>query len=350
MSALKRRHAALAAEIPRDRKVVYLDYALTKNVGDLLITLGTLEFFRESGVEVRAYGSWKNTLPRDRMGVRPGDVIVMQGGGNFGDLYPHFQAYRERIVAEYPDHKVVIFPQTIHFRDPENLKRSAERLNRHPDLLLFVRDQPSLELAAPLFGERARLVPDMAHHLWPGLHDLPRDDGAKGALESLFFIRRDGEGGRSYPSLRPFEQGAVDWADATPVSLKLRKRAFIALGEVETRLGLRARLDGLYFQGVRSDCRRVMRALDKGDLWITSRLHGMIIGLLLGKPVAAIDNSYGKLSGYIETWRNELDPILLIDDEATANRVAGLVGDLPQLDRGGLWRRYRELAKAGAGA
>ncbi|HYE41548.1 MAG TPA: hypothetical protein VEB23_16535, partial [Ramlibacter sp.] len=34
----------------------------------------------------------------------------------------------------------------------------------------------------------------------------------------------------------------------------------------------------------------------------TDRLHGMLLALLLGKPVRVRDNGYGKLGSYLETW------------------------------------------------
>jgi len=117
MRALAGRHDEIAALIPKDRPVAFLDYPLGKNVGDLLIMLGTLSFFGKHGLSVRLSRNLRNTPPPERLGIGADDTIILQGGGNFGDLYPHIQAYRERIIAEYPNHKIVIFPQTIFFSD-----------------------------------------------------------------------------------------------------------------------------------------------------------------------------------------------------------------------------------------
>ena len=74
------------------------------------------------------------------------DDAWLHGGGNFGDLY-RYQRHREKVVRAYPGHRIVILPQTVHFRDREQLRKSAERMRGHPDLHLFVRDRRSLDLA-----------------------------------------------------------------------------------------------------------------------------------------------------------------------------------------------------------
>ena len=37
-----------------------------------------------------------------------------------------------------------------------------------------------------------------------------------------------------------------------------------------------------------------------------TRLHAAILGLLLGKKVHLIDNSYNKISAFFETWKDEV--------------------------------------------
>ena len=42
---------------------------------------------------------------------------------------------------------------------------------------------------------------------------------------------------------------------------------------------------------------------------VTTRLHPMILSILLHKPVEYIDNTYGKLSAYAETWLHDLPEV-----------------------------------------
>ena len=55
-------------------------------------------------------------------------------------------------------------------------------------------------------------------------------------------------------------------------------------------------------------------------LVVTDRLHAVILSWLVGVPVFFADNSYGKLSRFVECWVEEGDPVFRCDtlDEALA--------------------------------
>lgn len=41
--------------------------------------------------------------------------IILQGGGNLGDLWSNHQKFREYIISKYRDRPIVIMPQSIYF-------------------------------------------------------------------------------------------------------------------------------------------------------------------------------------------------------------------------------------------
>ena len=43
----------------------------------------------------------------------------------------------------------------------------------------------------------------------------------------------------------------------------------------------------------------------------TTRLHGCILSILLGKKITLIDNSYGKNGNFYNTWLSDLDNVTL---------------------------------------
>jgi pyruvyl transferase EpsO len=51
--------------------------------------------------------------------------------------------------------------------------------------------------------------------------------------------------------------------------------------------------------------RRGVGILSQGKVVITDRLHGHIISTLLDIPHVVLDNSYGKLSGFISAWTSD---------------------------------------------
>jgi pyruvyl transferase EpsO len=347
MQELILKHDDIAALIPRDRPVAFMDYPIGLNVGDHLIMMGTLKFFERHGYRRRLSRNLHNTERKGRLGIQPGDTIVLQGGGNFGDLYPHIQDYRERIVAEYPENKIVMMPQTIFFKDQEKLGRAADLLNRHSDLTLIVRDRVSYDLCKPLFGERLLLSPDMAHELWPSLRRRLGPD--KAAAGPLFFMRKDEEEGASFESLSRARDRFVDWEDQVTFGFRLKKRLYLELSRLQGRFNVVVTPEDFQFRQISDGVLGITRALDAHTPWITSRLHGFILGLLLDKPVAAVDNSYGKLSSYIETWRPWIEPALLIRSEKEAREMTELALSAPSLPSDVLRGRYAALAGGSRG-
>ena len=127
MDELKSKLKGLCNIIPLDKPVLFVGYPLHHNVGDSLITLGTELFFKENGYKV-IHRAGINNFPA---GFRVLDdyTIVLQGGGNFGDLYyKHDQLPREKIVQAFPNNKIVLLPQSIDYHNDGLF----ERTNTYP--------------------------------------------------------------------------------------------------------------------------------------------------------------------------------------------------------------------------
>ena len=344
MSEIADRHAAIAALLPADRSIAYLDYAMTTNVGDQLIVLGTLEFFRKYNVKRRFSRNVKNSEPVGKLPIRADDVIVLHGGGNFGDIYPHFQRYREDVISHYKDHRIVIMPQTVHFNAPDGLARSAEKLNRHPDLTLFVRDSISFELTRPYFGERVVLMPDMAHQLWPTLSSRCTSR-SPASVEPLILIRTDVEKASAPAPIAARSQAFIDWDDVLSPGFRVTKRLVTSLSRVGVTRRAPVDWDEVYFSAMEREIVRIARLLSKRTPWISSRLHGIILGLLLDKPVFAIDNSYGKLSSYLNTWHDYLKPVVMTRSDADGEQAVACVESYQRGSAGDGWRAYEAIAR-----
>jgi pyruvyl transferase EpsO len=330
---------AIAAHIPTGRRVVYLDYPMHTNAGDLLIMMGTLAFLKNHRLSARFSGTWKNTPRRGRFPVGPDDVILLHGGGNFGDLYPYHQKFRERVIAEFPDNKIIVLPQSVHFDDTAELDRAAERMARHPDLTIFVRDTWSEGVLRPYFAERVHCVPDMAHQLWPhfaALAGAPPADAAR----PLFFMRRDKEARPHFAAFAPHAAEFLDWNDIVPRAFSRVTRLFVYLAHAEYLLGRNFRLGPAYCRLATHYVDGVLRSLNARDVWLTSRLHGSIAGLLLGKPVFVVDNAQRKLTNYLATWGDQTAPVGVIDSAGEAEAFADWLGWARRPDAGALWREY----------
>jgi len=63
--------------------------------------------------------------------------------------------------------------------------------------------------------------------------------------------------------------------------------------------------------------RRAVRTLSRGRIVVTDRLHAAVLGTLLGLPVIAMDNSYGKVSSIYNDYLGSL-PAVMFAETATA--------------------------------
>jgi pyruvyl transferase EpsO len=286
----------LATAVPSGSSVALLDYPVHGNTGDHLIWLGTERWLGTIGATV--VGRWHvDNFPYPQF---PADTILLcQGGGNFGDIY-RFQRFRERVIHAYPGHRIVMLPQTIHYRDPARLRHSAEALARHPDLWLFVRDHRSLAIAADAFaGARPQLASDMAAFLFPVAETLGCALPRAPSRDVLNFFRRDRER-TSMPA-----HDSIDWDHIDP-----QHRLFV-LGAIATGFLFGKLIPAGYASRYWLDfCHgRVIRAatlVADHRTVITNRMHCHILASLLGVPNVVFDNSYGKCSAYFEAWHTEL--------------------------------------------
>ena len=159
LAALYRRHVG-----PGDRYAL-LDFPDHANVGDSAIWLGEIAMLRAiTGRDPDHVCTWDafdaDAFRRDS----PAGVVLLHGGGNLGDIWPHHQHFREAMLAEFRDRTIVQLPQSIHFRAGEGLDRFAACVAAHPDFHLYVRDAQSLDLAQRLSCTVA-LAPDSAFAL-----------------------------------------------------------------------------------------------------------------------------------------------------------------------------------------
>lgn len=306
MDLLASKHDVLA-ELLVGRDVNYIDIPMYGNIGDLLIMSGTLKFFQKKNINVVRKASYFNFDPR---WVKPGELIVFQGGGNFGDLYPGPQQIRERTIEFCKNNRVIILPQTLRFVSDGAYAACRSVMRMHRDLHICVRDEKSYELAASM-SPNVYLLPDMAHQLWPV---LPNGACSNVQGKYLGILRADDEAAKGEDA-----QVAADLITDWP-QLVGNREAFVR----NVHRALRA----LHLLGI--DRYLTSAASDLWILWAnkligeavslysgfehltTDRLHGHILACLMAKPNTLLDNSYGKNSTYADVWTAKSDIVKVV--------------------------------------
>jgi pyruvyl transferase EpsO len=298
MQGLKKHHDVIR-DMLKGRRFHYVDIPVHDNIGDLLIMLGTIRFFSDNGLSPATVS---NTYYFDPKWVKPGDVIVFHGGGNFGDLYGNIHTLREKVIAAFPQNRIVLMPQTLFFSSPETSAASAAIISQHPDLHLFVRDVVSEKLAHE-FTDKVYLVPDMAHQLYP----IRYQQGA--ATGNVRIQRVDVEKPKTPESLALLPiRTTTDWVEVIGEEYKL-KTLFAKLEWRFKRYGWDYALTKLalwYWVPVsRRFMNKAVRLFADHETIVTDRLHGHILSCLMDKKNIVIDNSYGKNSTYMNQWTIE---------------------------------------------
>jgi pyruvyl transferase EpsO len=81
------------------RNIIYLDYPVHLNVGDLLIYKGTMAFFKENGYKLILAQSVNNFNIKAIKKILETEScsIVLHGGGNFGGLYEIHQKLQMKV-------------------------------------------------------------------------------------------------------------------------------------------------------------------------------------------------------------------------------------------------------------
>jgi pyruvyl transferase EpsO len=298
MEELKNQLRQILKVIPSGASIYYIDYPVYNNGGDLLIMKGAEAFFKDNDIRVQAR---YNVLDfPDKLIIPQDQIIVLQGGGNFGDLYPVHQKLREKIVASYPKHRIVLLPQTIFFKEEEEYNRTARLFNAHKDIHLFVRDTLSCDMASQKFHEcSVYLAPDMAHQLWPIVKN------SKPSKEMLYFFRTDIEITSEQEELE--WNGCGDYLDWASLYNRVEKKSINLIVRM-----MKKGMKPLLMQAIWSKYsdylvdKAVKRFSEYRNVQ-TSRLHGHILSCLMDKPNTLLDNSYGKNSNYYHTWTSGIE-------------------------------------------
>ena len=284
-----------------DADYVLLDVPYYNNIGDVLIWEGTKD--------------WLSSIPHKCLRVASKEtfdfpdyakdvIIILLGGGNFGDVYRPHQLFRQEVITRYPKNKIIILPQTIFYRSWHTLRSDATVLRQHRHLTICARDSYSYKLSR-LFnvGKDIKLLPDMAFCI----HDdkLKEMREAKGEL----FVKRWDSEIAPYDYNRiisDFDQ--VDTRDWPTYEVECPEWARLSELLQKDHIEAEKYADDIF----RKACVKYgIEFINRYKKIYTTRLHAMILGALLQKDIVLFDNSYGKNADFYYTWMEDCENILL---------------------------------------
>nr|WP_300818004.1 polysaccharide pyruvyl transferase family protein [uncultured Acetatifactor sp.] len=283
----------------RERKrLLFLDAASYGNMGDQAIAYAISLFLKTEFPDFEYIEVSENELLCNfreiKEGVSPHDIICLSGGGNMGDMYPRYEALRRKIIRNFPENRIFIFPQTIDYSvdnyGKHELERSIKIYNAHTSLFIFAREKKSVSVMRGIY-KNVYLAPDMAFYLKGKI--IPENTERGSAVGVC--LRNDRE------STLTREEQAMLMEQAEKVGGEVLELSTI--GQL-THVCQTDRFEAL---------RNKLKEFSQCKLIITDRLHGMAFSILLCIPCIIIDNLNQKLSGVLETVENYVYNVRIID-------------------------------------
>ena len=161
-------------KLSQNSKIWFLDSPSYENLGDQAIAYATTKFLKDTLSNYEIIEVTENNLIKylsflkDK--IKKDDLIVLQGGGNLGDLYPRYEFLRRQVIKNFPNNKIIIFPQSVWFSNTNKGYKeqniSSKIYGKHRYLTICARDSKSYNLMKKIFPKNKTLLcPDMALYL-----------------------------------------------------------------------------------------------------------------------------------------------------------------------------------------
>ncbi len=261
------------------------------NVGDQAIEIATIAFFEDYFPEYEiirvhlqdTYSSLKNINKE----INSKDIVVLQGGGNFGDYYHDVENARRFIIKKIHAINVIVMPVTISYNNSREIKKSQKIYNKFPSMLLCVREKYSLNMSSKLFSNcTPYLIPDIVFYLQKP--DIPhRRTGI------LLCLRQDCESVISRVRDKLIKELIDNYEDVTLIDTQLYRGISDELKDIEVQ--------------------QMLNNFKRSELVITDRLHGLIFSAITHTPCIVLPSKDKKIVGtYV--WLQDLNYISMVEE------------------------------------
>jgi|SRR3989339_284415 len=301
-----------------DNDYIFLDLPYYTNIGDTLIWKGTEDFLNTLPYKCLYKTAIETYIKPD---ISKDILVLVQGGGNFGDLWRRHNEFCLQLITDFPENKIIILPKSIYYENENLLKMDAELMAKHSKTIICARDKVSYETLKQFFSNHILLVPDMAFAISESyLNRLKRVEQNK----ALFFKRTDKEYNQynykshlscsykieesEWPSMEKqlFASRILFYLKKTFKKTKKIPLLNKAISIIIDWYAVHIYMPYLLRIGIRFLC--------SYKHVYTTRLHGAILGILLNKPITLFDNSYGKNYNFYHTWLKNIPDLVFVKD------------------------------------
>lgn len=318
---------------PLGKKVLIPGTPEHQNLGDSAIVIAQMYFLEKCGIPTdrikeitfSGYRQYAKLL----CGLVNRNYLVTQlGGGNLGDQWlPEEQLHRDSLT-DFPNSKVIIFPQTIYYTDAplgqSEQQKSVSIYNGRKNLTMVAREQTSYEIMQKLYPVTpVLLTPDIVLSADASVFGVHRQK-RKGVL---LCFRSDAE-----QAMTPQERQEIE--------------------NFLQNQNCTCRITDMYADvPVTKENRRVcvqkkFNAFASAELVITDRLHGMVFAAIAETPCIVFGNYNQKVEGTYE-WIKYLPYIRFVKSTKEAEIAYAELKDMKncKFDNAPLAPYFEKLAE-----
>ena len=272
------------------------------NLGDSAILLAQKRFIENCGWQVKEitnkeYRDFRNKIHRL---VKKTNPVFGMGGGNMGNQWPAEERIRYNLIHDFPNNRIIVFPQTLHFVGEVDsaVHESELHYNSHRDLTIVAREKKSFDMMKKHYTKATILLtPDIV--LSSTMEEYSAVSGERSGV--LFVTRSDPE--KAVP-------------DAT---WEMLERVVKENGRVIRKTDMYSSIP-VTKENRAELVRNKMQEFCCAELVITDRLHGMVFAALTGTPCIAFSNYNHKVKGTYD-WISYLPYIRYFETAEEAEKA-----------------------------
>lgn len=281
------------AKSNHQKEIILFATPLHGNLGDHAIAIAEYKLLQDNQLipfEV-ATGEKDNCYNYLLRHIDEDAIICITGGGFIGSQWLNEENFVRQIIHDYSEHTIIIFPQTLYYKDDENGRKEYE-ISRNiykqaKKLNVFVREEKSYKIAKEMLPEtNIQLVPDIVLYLKQQEYQMKQD-------KVLLCIRHD-------------------------VESKLKEEERKTIEKIAEKYGTIENTDTVINRGVKAKKRqeevnKKLKEFAESKLIITDRLHGMIFAMLTRTPCITLGNYNHKVKGVYQ-WFNNCNYVKYLDN------------------------------------
>ena len=277
------------------KKIILMGFPNHRNLGDQAIALAEEKFIRKHFPEYDFHsvpeGIMLKCVEKVRKACSDDDILVLHGGGNFGNQYMYIEESRRKILELFPNNPIILMPQSIYFskdeKGEEELSKTIKCYNKHDKFTIVAREQISYDIIKDKFDVEVIQTPDIVMSLNKQNFEQDRNG-------IMYILRHDVE-------------VVLDDSDRD----KLIQVGHKYFDDVKVT-------DMMYPEKINDHQREkvldtFMSEIGKRKVVVTDRLHGMIFCAITGTPCVVFSNYNHKVKGSLK-WLEHLNYIKFLDD------------------------------------